>query len=269
MGDFSCEIKGHAVEFFEDGHTYLVDGVIVPSITQILGVKFGKKYAGISRAVLNKAAAAGTAVHEAIEDFCQTGFKAPYPEVRNFIFLQKHYGFEVLENEVPVILFLDDEPFAAGRLDLVLQMDGKVGGADIKRTSTLDKEYLAYQLNLYRIAYRQCYGTEWEFLRGIHLRGETRKFVSIPIHEDLALGLAYEYKERKEGKHEQSDADRETDEGRAAEGGEHQCGEVHAGGEPEDEGRSGLPAVCGVREDSGDDREVCEEGSSPGCERPA
>ena len=94
---------------------------------------------------------------------------------------------------MPVILHLDDKPIAAGRLDLVLEMGGQIGGADIKRTSKLDKQYLAYQLNLYRIAYRQCYGVEWQFLRGIHLRESVRKFVSIPIDEESAWRLVHEY----------------------------------------------------------------------------
>ena len=76
---------------------------------------------------------------------------------------------------------------------MVLMLDDQVGIADIKRTSALDKDYLAYQLNLYRIAYRQTYGIEADFLRAIHLREDTRKFVNIPINEPLAMDLVYEY----------------------------------------------------------------------------
>ena len=72
-------------------------------------------------------------------------------------------------------------------------MDGQIGGADIKRTSSLDKEYVAYQLNLYRIAYRQCYGDEWKFLRAIHLRDNVRRFVELPINEKAALELVADY----------------------------------------------------------------------------
>lgn len=185
----SWEIAGHVLEYFDDTHEYLVDGVLVPSITQILKIKFGNKYDGVSQKVLNRAAEKGTEVHEAIERYCKTGESSDLKEVRNFKFLQKQYKFEVLDNEVPIILFLNDEPVAAGRLDLVLKLDNKIGGGDIKRTSTLDKEYLAYQLNLYRIGYRQCYGVEWEFLKGIHLRDDTRKFLNIPINEKMALEL--------------------------------------------------------------------------------
>ena len=73
----------------------------------------------------------------------------------------------------------------AGRLDMVIMMGDQIGLADLKRTATLDKNYLAYQLNLYRIAYRQTYGIEAEFLRGIHLREDTRKFVPIPVNENM------------------------------------------------------------------------------------
>ena len=193
--DYTVEINGHTLEYFDDEHLYLVDGVIVPSITQILKVKFGNKYAGVDKTTLKRAAEAGTAVHEAIERYCKDGEIIDLPEVKNFRFLQKQYGFEVMENETPVILFLNDEPIAAGRLDMVIKMDGKIGGADIKRTAACDKSYLAYQLNLYRIAYRQCYGVEWEFLRGIHLRQTVRKFVQLPINEDITWKLVHEYLE--------------------------------------------------------------------------
>lgn len=191
--DYSETIAGHTLEYYDDEHIYLVNGVILPSITQILKFKFGNKYNGINPNILRKAAEKGTEVHNAIEAWCKFGTESDLPEVHNFRFLKKQYQFEVLENETPVILFKDNKPIATGRLDLVLKMDGMVGGADIKRTSVLDKEYLAYQLNLYRIAYRQCYGIEWEFLRGVQLREDKRKFVQIPINESATWDLINEY----------------------------------------------------------------------------
>ena len=194
--DYAIALKGHCLEYYDAEHLYLVDGVIVPSITTILKSKFGGKYDQVSKATLQRASEAGTAVHDAIERFCKGGAESDLPEVRNFKFLKKQYGFNVLGNEIPVILFdKAGDPISAGRLDLVLSMDGKVGGADIKRTSTLDKEYLGYQLNLYRIAYRQCYETEWEFLKGIHLREDVRKMIDIPINEEKAWDLIEKYKE--------------------------------------------------------------------------
>ena len=194
----SWKIAGHDLEFIESEHQYICDGICLPSITQCLKTRFGKKYAGIDEQTLKRASEAGTAVHEAIERYCKDGTESDFKEVRNFKFLQKQYKFNVLENEVPVILFMVDEPILAGRLDLVLDIDGQTILGDIKRTSTLDKDYLAYQLNLYRIAYQQCYGIEIEGLRGIHLREDVRKFVNIPINESLAWELVDEFMGGKE-----------------------------------------------------------------------
>lgn len=188
-------LKGYELEYIEDEHIYLVDGVIVPSITTLMKIKFGKKYDGINKEVLNRASEKGTEVHQIIQDYCERGVETDIKELRNFKFLQKQYGFKVLENEVPVILFKEDEPICAGRLDMVIEMNGELGGADIKRTSALDKEYLAYQLNLYRIACLQSYGKEWKFLKGIHLKDDIRKFVDIPINEEIAWELVDKYME--------------------------------------------------------------------------
>lgn len=202
------EINGYTLEYIEESHIYLADGIIVPSITQAMKVKFGKKYEGIDNATLQNAANKGTEMHEAIQRYCENGEESEMKEVRNFKFLQKQYKFEVLKNEQPVILFDGNEPILAGRLDMVIKMPitadrgnsykEVIGLADLKRTSTLDKDYLAYQLNLYRIAYQQCYGEEIEVLRGIHLREDTRKFVTIPINEEKAWELVREFQRGEE-----------------------------------------------------------------------
>ena len=195
--DYTKEINGHTVEFYEYRHTYLVDGVLVPSVSQLLAFKFPDKFKFVDKEVLRISAEKGTAVHEAIERYCKTGEDSDLPELSNFKFLQKHYKFAVLENEKPITIFQEDIPVAVGRLDMVIQIDGKIGGADIKRTATLDKQSLLYQLNLYRIGYRQCYGVEWEFLKAIHLKDDIRKFVDVPINEDIAWDLINDFRSKK------------------------------------------------------------------------
>lgn len=188
------EIAGHILEYIDDTHEYICDGICVPSITQILKLKFGKKYEGIDQEILNKAAERGNRVHEAIENYekwkvdditCQ--------ELKDYKFLKKQYKFKCLDNEVPIILFKDEQPIAAGRLDLCLEINNEFGLGDIKRTSDLDKNYLGYQLNLYRIGYMQSYGKEAKFLKGLHLRAGKRKFVDIPIDEELVMELVNDY----------------------------------------------------------------------------
>ena len=191
-------VNGYELEYIHESHMYIVDGVIVPSVTQILDCKFGKKYDFVSPQVLRRAAEKGTAVHEAIEQFERYGTESDLKELRNYKFLKKVYGFECLESEIPVILFKNGEPVAAGRLDMVVAMNGKTGLADIKRTSALDKNYLAYQLNMYRIAYQQSYGVQIDFLRGIHLREDTRRFVDIPIRENIVWEVLEEWQTMKQ-----------------------------------------------------------------------
>jgi len=192
----SWNIAGGLLEYIDDTHTYIFNGEILPSITQVLNVKFGRKYEGSSKEVLKKAAMRGSAVHKAIEDYEKHSIEdIESTELRNYKFLKKAYKFECIDNEVPVVLFKDDEPVACGRLDLVLKENGQVGLGDIKRTSRLDKDYLKYQLNLYRIAYQQCYCTEIKFLRGIHLRNEVRKYINLPIDEKMAMSLLNEFLE--------------------------------------------------------------------------
>ena len=192
----SWDIAGGLLEYIDETHTYLYDGIILPSITQILKIKFANKYDGVSKEVLERAATKGTEVHNAIENYEKLKVDdIGCTELRNYKFLKKTYKFECLDNEVPVVLFKDNEAVACGRLDLVLEEDGQVGLGDIKRTSTLDTEYLKYQLNLYRIAYQQCYDTEINFLRGLHLRNDTRKYINIPIDENGTISLLNKFLE--------------------------------------------------------------------------
>ena len=186
MLNLTTEIKGHTLEYIDESHTYVVDGIVIPSITTVLRKELGEKYDKVPATVLKRAADLGTQLHEQIERYCKTGDTyGAMPELQNFRFLMSHYGFEPVKNEVPLILFdKDQNPVAAGRCDLVLKMNGKLVGADIKRTSTLDKQYLTGQLNLYRRAYLQSYGEMWDELRGVWLHGsEKRKFVQLPINE--------------------------------------------------------------------------------------
>ena len=193
----SWNIAGGLLEYIDESHTYIFNGVILPSITQILKVKFGNKYLGVSNSTLERAANLGTEVHKAIEDYETKGIEnIELKELRNYVFLKVRNNFKCLKNEVPIVLFLDEKPVAAGRVDLILEQNGQVGIADIKRTSTFDKEYVAYQTNLYRIGYQQTYGEDITFLRGLHLRDNTRKYIELPINEEMSLDLVKEYLEK-------------------------------------------------------------------------
>lgn len=208
------EIKGHTLEYIDEIHQYLVDGLCIPSITQLIKIKFGNKYNGISKEVLQKAANKGSEMHEAIELYEKEGKESDIPELRNYKFLKKHYKWEVLQSEIPIILFwnFNDNrlatkeeieegiatPIAAGRLDQLIKIIEEKGINDLKRTSTFDKDYVALQTNLYRIGYQQSYDEKIDFVSGIHLRDNTRKFYKLPVNEEYAASVIEEYLKEKE-----------------------------------------------------------------------
>ena len=187
-------INGSKLEYDDVTHTYWCDGIKCISVTQLLHHKFPKKYDGVSIETLQNAANLGTEIHEAIEIYEIYGLeREDLEEFRNYQFLKDKFGFKVLKNEIPIILKYKDLTIC-GRLDLVISEDNKLGLGDIKRTSVLDKEYLAYQLNLYRLGYQQSYGESIDLLRGIHLRKSTRKYVKLPINEEATYELLEQYR---------------------------------------------------------------------------
>lgn len=192
------EIKGHTLEYIDETHQYLVDGLLVPSITQLIKMKFSNKYDDVPTNVLKVAADKGTAMHLAIELYEKEGKDSDLIELRNYKFLKKHNKWEVLKAEVPIILFNEDKPIAAGRLDQVIKIGEEIGINDLKRTSKFDKDYVALQTNLYRIGYMQSYDEKIDFVSGTHLRDNTRKFYKLPVNEEYANSIIEQYLNKQE-----------------------------------------------------------------------
>lgn len=173
------------LEFDDDTHTYLLEGIIIPSITQVMKKKFGGMYNNVPTDILRRSADHGTEVHKAIENYCKFEMGSDLRELKHFQVLQKRYGFQVIENEIPIVI---SDPKVAGRLDLVIRdKQGRLAIADIKTTSVLDKEYVGYQLNLYKMGYEETYKQKIEALYAIHIRAygnsNFRHFKEFPISE--------------------------------------------------------------------------------------
>lgn len=191
-------IDNYVIEYWEDSHLYVCNGIILPSITTILKKKFGHKYDCVNEEILEISRELGTDMHQAIQDYEEDSINdLNNRELQNYIFLKKHYKWQVIASEIPVILFLDSIPVAVGRLDQIIEMNGERGVNDLKRTATFDKEYVAYQTNLYKIAYEQSYHIPLSFVSGTHLREEKRKFYKLPVNEEMAMKLVKEYLEEK------------------------------------------------------------------------
>lgn len=178
-------INGREVKYNDETHQYFVDGVEVPSVTQLIGKLFPGEYKDVDPSVLAKAAARGTELHQAIEDYEQHGLMSTLPEFHNYRLLKRDYQFEVVANEQLIYVMDGNQVICAGRLDMVIRINNQLGLADIKRTFSLNTTKLQVQLNLYRLGYQQCYGDKIHLLRGIHLRNEQANFVTIPVEDTI------------------------------------------------------------------------------------
>ena len=150
------------IEFLEEEHIYLVDGVIVPSVTQILSNVFPHKYEGIPTEILNRKAEYGTKVHKLIEILEKKKPKKPisylkryygldtYQEIsiEQYIKLKEKYNIEILESEKQVAY----KNKYAGTLDIKAKVNGKLAIIDIKTTAELDIDYVSWQTSYYELA---------------------------------------------------------------------------------------------------------------------
>ncbi len=139
--------KKDNIVFVEDVHIYYVDGIVVPSVTSILGkTVFKDKYSKVPDFVLDLAKDFGSKVHKAIElhDISDLNDKHLHC-VTEYVKLLKRYNLKELEHEVLLAHNYD----YAGTTDLIMEYEGKQIMADIKTTSKLDLNYLSYQLSMY------------------------------------------------------------------------------------------------------------------------
>lgn len=167
------------IEFIEQQHIYLVDGVITPSVSQILHFIFPDKYKNVDKKILNRKAEYGTKIHESVELY-ENNIKTMTLEeafdvtvqvqelnyiqeasLRQYVKIKRENYITVLEQEQ----MIQYEKKYAGRFDMIASIKGRICLCDIKTTAELDKEYLSWQLSYYEMAM----GKEFERLYAIWL----------------------------------------------------------------------------------------------------
>lgn len=196
------QLPNGELKFEDETHSYYFNGKKCISVTQLIHFAFPNKYSGIDEEVLKKAAKKGTYLHETIEMYEKYGIESKEEEeFRNYLYLKSFYQFEVERNEIPIVIQYKNLT-VCGRLDLVLKEKNQIGLGDLKFTATCDIKYLTLQLNLYRLGFKQTYGIDTYFLRGIHLKKNKKQYVEIPIDEKKAYNLLDGYIKNLEEKNE-------------------------------------------------------------------
>lgn len=158
------------VVFNQEAHTYHLGDKELKGVTGMLSAMlFKDKYAGIDEAVLKKAAAYGSGVHEAIELYHTLGIEDGSDELRVYKTMIESAG---LNFEASEYLVSDNETIASS-IDLVFtDKNGEVVLADIKTTyGGLDKTYLSWQLSTYAYLFEKANpGLTVDSLLGVWVR---------------------------------------------------------------------------------------------------
>lgn len=150
------------LEFDEKTHTYIKNGIILKSVTQILQELFPLKYDNVPKEVLQNKANYGTELHKFIEIIEKKKPKKPlayikryykpniYQEesLKEYLRLKKEYNIEVLESEKRVVY----KNYYAGTLDIKGLVNNESAIIDVKTTYELDDVYVSFQDSLYEMA---------------------------------------------------------------------------------------------------------------------
>ena len=144
------------IEFLEDVHAYLYNGVIIPSVSELIRFKFPDAYAGIPDRVLKKKANYGTKVHALVESYANGDItmeevqkKRIDPDIKiaveQFEAIRKNWAFYIKDMEKIVCW----KGRYAGTYDMRIEGDYLI---DLKTTSVIHEEWLRWQLGLYYLA---------------------------------------------------------------------------------------------------------------------
>lgn len=147
------------VEYIDEIHTYLVDCVIVPSVTQIIETMFDS-YSKVPKATLKISADFGSRIHEMIESYEKGELDETTLTLFDSVMLDsykdivKKHQIEVVDMEQ--IIYYKDK--YAGRYDILARVNGELAIVDIKTTSKLLTDHLELQLSMYVLGLEYCRG---------------------------------------------------------------------------------------------------------------
>jgi len=136
--------------FDEGPHIYRLNGMVIPSVSQIMEPLSTAEYGMIDRKTLDEAANKGTAVHNAIENWLKFGIEDLNPEYMGYM-----EGFkEWWELRKPILVGSELRVYHkllryAGTVDLLAIIDDELNLIDFKTTYRLVEKNCGVQLEAY------------------------------------------------------------------------------------------------------------------------
>lgn len=139
------------LKFYDEGHVYEYNGVVIPSVSELLRFLSREVYGEIDKYVLEHAAERGTAVHAATQTLDETGSVEISDEYTPYL-----EAYAQFRREHTVDWFYIEKPLAhpgmlyAGTIDRAGLVDGVSCILDIKTTGVVKKSLVKAQLNGYK-----------------------------------------------------------------------------------------------------------------------
>jgi len=184
---------GNKIDFIEDGHRYVVNGIELPSVSKIMESLSKEKYANIDVVTLERASKRGTKVHKTVELFENLGLLAT-DDMREYLIeyqiAKRLYNIEVCNTE----LMMTNGRYC-GTVDQISLLDGHLCIVDIKATSMINTDLLEVQLAGYlQLAYDNGFIIEKTYV--LQLKKDGFKFKEIIPNNMLWQSLLDNYYDR-------------------------------------------------------------------------
>lgn len=190
----SCEKnKERRIQFNSDSHLYVVDGVVLPSVSDIMRPLSEGFYRNIPERILNNARKRGVEVHEAIEDYIKFGVirESKREYVEQFILFLQETGLEPVYSE-----FRLTNGIYAGTVDLLLKTpENELVLVDVKVTNKINFDLLPVQLCGYRDLLAEN-GYNVISCQVLHLKKDEYAYVKIEPSETRWRKLLNEYTDK-------------------------------------------------------------------------
>lgn len=155
---------------FDDAiHRYRLNGVMVPSVTQLMEPLSATEYGTVSERVLKQAAERGTSVHNSIKDFIRYGINTVNEDFAGYMDAFETWWDKAKPEAIGTEVRIYHKIMRyAGTLDLIAMIDGKVTLVDYKTTSRVISKNCRVQLEGYSLALAS-HGIEVEQKAILHL----------------------------------------------------------------------------------------------------
>lgn len=139
------------IDFDSERHIYHIDGVVLPSVTQLIQALYGNIYERVDTQLLQRASEYGTLVHSEIERYLKyNDTNCTTQEAKTFIEkVIPSFNIKYVMSEKRIALKLDNDFVACGTLDLLAYMNNTLYLVDFKTTSSIHIKEVTLQLNLY------------------------------------------------------------------------------------------------------------------------